>query len=45
MDYSIEVLFDNNEEFSSFLKNMIREFNNEHSVYHKEARKKAQYTL
>ncbi|HET7657032.1 MAG TPA: GNAT family N-acetyltransferase [Bacillales bacterium] len=40
MNYSMEILLEKNEEFSSFLKNMIREFNNEHSVYHKEARKK-----
>ena len=40
MDYNIDVLLENNEKFSTFLHKKIRAFNNEHSVSHKEARKK-----
>lgn len=38
--YNIEILKEKNEEFSSFLKTKIREFNNQKSIYHHEARKK-----
>ncbi|KQL18365.1 GNAT family N-acetyltransferase [Cytobacillus solani] len=40
MNYKIEISLDNNEKFSTFLHENIREFNNEHSIHHKEARKK-----
>jgi GNAT superfamily N-acetyltransferase len=40
MRYNIEILMENNEEFSAFLKTMIKEFNNKHSFHHKEARNK-----
>ena len=36
MNYNIEILLENNEKFSTFLHKKIREFNNEHSVPHKE---------
>lgn len=40
MDYQIEIDLHPNKEFADFLSKMIREFNNEHSIYHLEARKK-----
>ncbi|HWI47903.1 MAG TPA: GNAT family N-acetyltransferase [Rummeliibacillus sp.] len=40
MKYNIEVLLKNENEFSSFLENMIREFNNKHSIHHKQVRNK-----
>lgn len=40
MNYNIEILLENNENFSTFLHKKIREFNNEHSVPHKNVRKK-----
>jgi GNAT superfamily N-acetyltransferase len=40
MHCNIEVLLESNEEFSTFLNAMIKEFNNEHSLHHKEVRKK-----
>ena len=40
INYNIEILFEDNGKFSSFLETKIREFNNEHSVHHKEIRKK-----
>ena len=40
MNYNIEVLLEKNNEFSSFLEKMIREYNNKHSIYHKEVRNK-----
>jgi GNAT superfamily N-acetyltransferase len=40
MNFKIEIMLENNEKLSAFLHKKIREFNNEHSVYHKEARKK-----
>ncbi|MFD1413597.1 GNAT family N-acetyltransferase [Oceanobacillus jeddahense] len=40
MNYNIEILLENNEQFADFLDKKIKEFNNEHSVYHKEKRKK-----
>ncbi|MGE7624780.1 GNAT family N-acetyltransferase [Viridibacillus sp. NPDC096237] len=39
MKYQIEVSLDKNEDFSMFLDNKIKEFNNEHSIQHKEVRK------
>ncbi|WP_042476064.1 GNAT family N-acetyltransferase [Bacillus ndiopicus] len=39
MRYNIEVSLKNNEKFSTFLHQKIREFNNEHSRHHKEVRK------
>ncbi|MFJ8260458.1 GNAT family N-acetyltransferase [Rummeliibacillus sp. NPDC094406] len=40
MNYNIEVSLKKNNEFSSYLEKMIREFNNKHSIHHKEVRKK-----
>ena len=40
MRYSIDVSLENNEEFSTFLNTKIREFNNEHSIHHKNVREK-----
>lgn len=40
MNDNIEILLEHNEEFSTFLHKKIREFNNEHSIHHKEKRKK-----
>ncbi|MEC1178055.1 GNAT family N-acetyltransferase [Metasolibacillus meyeri] len=40
MSYTIEISLKHNEPFSTFLKGKIREFNNEHSIHHREARKK-----
>ncbi|WP_041096294.1 GNAT family N-acetyltransferase [Bacillus badius] len=40
MKYSIDVSLENNEKFSTFLNTKIREFNNEHSIHHKNVRKK-----
>ncbi|MCI0184637.1 GNAT family N-acetyltransferase [Sulfoacidibacillus ferrooxidans] len=39
MNYSIDVSLEQNEEFSAFLKHKIREYNNEHSIHHREIRK------
>ncbi|MRG86053.1 hypothetical protein [Salinibacillus xinjiangensis] len=39
MNYQIKTVLEHNEKFSSFLHNKIKEFNNEHSYHHKEARK------
>ncbi|MGC4376633.1 GNAT family N-acetyltransferase [Fictibacillus sp. Mic-4] len=39
MNDNFEVLLENNDQFSTFLKAKIKEFNNERSIYHKEARK------
>jgi hypothetical protein len=44
MNLRIEIMLENNEKLSAFLHKKIREFNNEHSVYHKEARKKNLYS-
>ncbi|TQR20755.1 GNAT family N-acetyltransferase [Psychrobacillus vulpis] len=41
MDYSIEILLEKNEKFSSYLNSMIKQFNNEHSVHHNDVRKKS----
>lgn len=40
MNFHIKVLLEDNEEFSTFLQKSIREFNNEHSIHHKEVRQK-----
>ncbi|MGC8229348.1 GNAT family N-acetyltransferase [Pseudobacillus badius] len=40
MKYSIDVSLENNEKFSIFLNTKVREFNNEHSIHHKNVRKK-----
>lgn len=39
MSYQVEVSFEEHVEFSTFLHNMIKEFNNMHSIYHQEIRK------
>jgi GNAT superfamily N-acetyltransferase len=39
MDYHIELSLEENKEFAAFMGSQIREFNNEHSIHHKEARK------
>ncbi|CEH29250.1 GCN5 family acetyltransferase [Aneurinibacillus migulanus] len=38
MTYSIEVLLEEKDEFSTFLKNRIQEYNNEHSLPHRNTR-------
>jgi GNAT superfamily N-acetyltransferase len=40
MNYNIEIVLENNDKFSTFLHTKIKEFNNEHSIHHREARKK-----
>ncbi|MEQ6353711.1 GNAT family N-acetyltransferase [Lysinibacillus sp. M3] len=40
MDYQVEILLENNDDFTTFLNTKIREYNDEHSPYHKESRKK-----
>lgn len=40
MDHHVEILLQQNESFAAFLQGKIREFNNEHSIYHKEIRQK-----
>jgi GNAT superfamily N-acetyltransferase len=40
MKVNIEVLLESHEEFCVFLNTMIKDFNNQHSIYHKEARNK-----
>ena len=40
MNYNIQIILENNEKFSTFLHTKIREFNNEQSLHHNEARKK-----
>ncbi|MDC3415265.1 GNAT family N-acetyltransferase [Aquibacillus sp. 3ASR75-11] len=39
MHYNIEILLENSEKFSTFLHTKIKEFNNEHSLHHREVRK------
>ncbi|MFJ7406179.1 MULTISPECIES: GNAT family N-acetyltransferase [unclassified Lysinibacillus] len=39
MNYNVEVLLENHESFVTFLNTSLREFNNDHSAYHKEIRK------
>lgn len=39
MDYKVEVLLEEDNKFSLFMKNQIKEFNNERSFHHKESRK------
>lgn len=38
MNYTIDTVLESNEDFSSFLKMKIREFNNKHSIHHKKSR-------
>lgn len=38
MKYTIDTVLESNEDFSAFLKMKIREFNNEHSIHHKNSR-------
>lgn len=40
MDYQVEILLENHDDFTTFLNTKIREYNDEHSPYHKESRKK-----
>lgn len=40
MDYQVEILVENHDDFTTFLNTKIREYNDEHSPYHKESRKK-----
>lgn len=40
MDYTIEVSLEENDSFSSFLNQKIKEYNNEQSFHHNEVRKK-----
>lgn len=39
MNYHIEFSLESNEEFSDFLMNRIKEYNNQHSIHHREIRK------
>lgn len=40
MKYSIDVSLESNERFSAFLNTKIKEFNYEHSIHHRNARRK-----
>ncbi|WP_223555683.1 MULTISPECIES: GNAT family N-acetyltransferase [Lysinibacillus] len=40
MDYQIEVLLENHDDFTTFLNTKLKEYNDEHSPYHKESRQK-----
>ncbi|MBG9455773.1 GCN5 family acetyltransferase [Lysinibacillus sphaericus] len=40
MDYQVEILLEKHDDFTKFLNTKIREYNDEHSPYHKESRKK-----
>ncbi|OXS76446.1 GNAT family N-acetyltransferase [Lysinibacillus sp. KCTC 33748] len=40
MDYQVEILLEKHDDFTTFLNTKIREYNDEHSPYHKESRKK-----
>ncbi len=40
MDYKLEVLLEQDNKFSLFMTNQIKEFNNDRSFHHKESRKK-----
>ncbi|MFO1444991.1 GNAT family N-acetyltransferase [Bacillus sp. Bva_UNVM-123] len=40
MNYNIIVLLESNDKFATFLNTKIKEFNNEHSIHHKNAREK-----
>ncbi|MFF2752924.1 GNAT family N-acetyltransferase [Psychrobacillus sp. NPDC058041] len=42
MDYTIEICLEENDGFSSFLNQKIKEYNNEQSFHHNEVRKKGQ---
>lgn len=39
MEYQIKVSLEKDKDFASFLQRKIREFNDEHSLYHREVRK------
>lgn len=39
MEYNFKVFLEKNDDFSTFLKNEVRNYNNQHSVHHREARK------
>ncbi|CAG7622734.1 hypothetical protein PAESOLCIP111_02438 [Paenibacillus solanacearum] len=39
MNYSIDISFEQNEGFTAFLKQRIRDYNNSHSSYHRKIRK------
>ena len=38
MDYKIEIVLQEKDDFSDFLRDKIRTYNNSHSVYHRESR-------
>ncbi|RCW75011.1 GNAT family N-acetyltransferase [Saliterribacillus persicus] len=40
MNYKIDICLENDEKFSNFLHQKIREFNNKNSIHHKKAREK-----
>ncbi|MCL1699410.1 GNAT family N-acetyltransferase [Lysinibacillus sp. Bpr_S20] len=40
MDYQVEILAENHDDFTTFLNAKIREYNDEHSSYHKKSREK-----
>lgn len=40
MDYQVEILLENHDDFTTFLNTKMREYNDEHSPYHKESRKR-----
>ncbi len=40
MEYQVEILLENHDDFTTFLNTKIKEYNDEHSPYHKESRKK-----
>lgn len=40
MDYQVEILAENHDDFTTFLNAKIREYNDEHSPYHKKCREK-----
>ncbi|MFJ7916238.1 MULTISPECIES: GNAT family N-acetyltransferase [unclassified Lysinibacillus] len=40
MDYQIEILLENHDDFTTFLNTKLKEYNDEHSPYHNESRQK-----
>ncbi|MGE7688391.1 GNAT family N-acetyltransferase [Lysinibacillus sp. NPDC097214] len=40
MDYQVEILLEKHDEFTTFLNTKLKEYNDEHSPYHKESRQK-----
>lgn len=40
MDYQVEILLENHDDFTTFLNTKMREYNDEHSPHHKESRKR-----